>query len=184
MAAIAVVAFAGHGRAVELNGAVRDEQGLLIPGAQVRVSPDTGATTSVRTVIADSEGRFKIRDLPPGRYALQVLASGFERKITPIEIPQVPAELVVQLAVAGVHEGVVVTATRQEEDSTALPLPTALVSDRRLTEQLPTNLAQGLDEVPGVTWVNAGAFRSRPVIRGLDSNRILVRYASVSHSSC
>ncbi len=174
--ALAVAVMAGNARASDLSGIVKDEQGLLIPGARVRVSSaaEAGAAKLIRAVTADNEGAFRIRDLATGRYVVEAFAPGFERKVVPVQVRESPADVEVQLSVAGLHEGVVVTATRHEEDSATAPLPTSLVSDRRLTEQLPTNLAQGLDEVPGVTWVNAGAFRSRPVIRGLDSNRILI----------
>lgn len=174
-AAFLVLLAASRAWAGGLDGVVRDEHGLLIAGAQVRVSgQDATGGPGGRRATSDSQGRFQFDDLPAGVYEFEAYAAGFERKTIAVELGEVQRDLDVQLAVAGVHEGIVVTATRQEQDSTESPLPAALISRERLSQQLPVNLAQALDEVPGITWVNAGAFSSRPVIRGLDSNRILV----------
>ncbi|MBI1357850.1 MAG: TonB-dependent receptor [Acidobacteria bacterium] len=160
--------------ATELDGTIRDPQGFVIVEARVLLRQGARETAPTRFASSDSQGRFRFTDLPPGPYRLEAYAAGFERRTAEVEIdgPRVTADL--ELQPAGLHEGVVVTASRQEADTESSPLPTSVFSGQRLREQMPTNLAQALFEAPGVSWVNAGAFRGRPVIRGLDSNRILV----------
>jgi len=171
-----LLAAASAAEAAVIRGVVRDQQELPIPGAQVRLSRQANPNLAapLHSATADSQGRFRFDDVAPGAYELEAFAAGFERKTVSVGAADGAAEVEVRLPVAGLHEGVVVTASRQEEESVQSPIPAALVSDERLQEQVPANLAQALREVPGVNWVNAGAFRSRPVIRGLDSNRILV----------
>ena len=159
--------------AFDLHGTVRDQQGFAITGARVALRVDGGAGAE-RSMASDGAGRYRFEGLQPGTYWLDADAPGFERRSEQVVLSEAGAETDIALEPAALHSGVVVTASRQETDTAELPLPTALQSDRRLQEQLSTNLAQALQEAPGVTWVNAGAFRSRPVIRGLDSNRILV----------
>lgn len=168
------VAVAAH--AAELTGLVRDPHSLVVKGAQVRLfrEAERAPIPSLSEVFTDSEGRFHFSQMPAGSYRLEVSAFGFDRQLRELELGDALVSVEIRLTVAGVHEGVVVTATRREDETFGTLLPTALLSGRSLDRQLATNLAQALEEVPGVTWRNAGAFRSRPIIRGLDSNRVLV----------
>lgn len=159
-----------------LSGQVVDPQGLAVVDANVRLFSDAERNPSrpLHRVLSDIRGQFNFTDLAPGRYRLEVFAAGFQRQEQVVELGEEPLHLDIKLMLAGVQEGVVVTATRQEDETFDTPVPTALIPAAKLDRQLPVNLAQSLAEVPGVNWVNAGAFRSRPVIRGLESNRILV----------
>lgn len=157
-----------------LRGQALDPQGRALTQAHVRLFAAGEGGTLLRRALTDMKGEFRLEDLPPGQYRLEVFAPGFRRYEQQIALGDGERQIEFQLSVAGVHEGVVVTATREEGETFDTPLPSALVSGQSLSRQLPANLAQALEEIPGVTWVNAGAFRSRPVIRGLGSNRVLV----------
>ncbi len=161
----------------EVKGQVHDPQGLIIVNAQVHllpVSENSPNRTEYWEASTDVQGRFEFSELISGHYRLRVCAIGFRCDEIPIELGDTAANVVVRLPVAGVYEGVQVTATRQETETSKTILSSALVSSEHLERQIALNLAQALEAVPGVTWVNAGSFRSRPVIRGLDSNRVLV----------
>ena len=160
--------------AAEFSGSIRDTQGLTVVGVRVAVRTGDDTAPVRRTTTTDSLGQFRFDGVASGTYELEAYSPGFERRTVTVQVEDAGTDLQIELQPAGLHEGIVVTAARQETDTSRLPLPTALVSDRRLGEYMPTNLAQALTEVPGVTWRGAGPFRSRPVIRGLDSNRILV----------
>ena len=58
-----------------IQGTVLDEQGSVVPGANVEVkSPDTNFSKSLTT---DADGRFVFLQLQPGRYVLTVSKQGF-----------------------------------------------------------------------------------------------------------
>lgn len=158
----------------ELAGRVQDPQGFAVVGTRIVLKPAAGTEGHARTTAADSQGGFRFTEVGAGAYALQAVSPGFESYEQTIELGASAKDVEIELALAGVHDGVVVTASRSEMQAVGSAMPTSLLSDQRLTEKLPINLAQGLAEIPGVTWTGAGPFRSRPVIRGLDSNRILV----------
>jgi len=167
--------------AAELTGQVLDPQGLRIVNAQVRLFTPGAASgkafhsaSSLREAVSDGRGEFEFRNLEPGAYRLGACAAGFQCQELPLQIGDSGATITIGLPVAGVYEGVVVTATRQEEETSETPLASALLSSQTLERQGALNLAQALESIPGVNWTNAGSFRSRPVIRGLDSNRVLV----------
>ena len=58
-----------------IRGVVTDEQAAVAPGATVTVrNIDTNMT---RTAVADSGGRFRVTNLPSGRYEVTIALSGF-----------------------------------------------------------------------------------------------------------
>ncbi|MGH9816715.1 MAG: TonB-dependent receptor, partial [Candidatus Acidiferrales bacterium] len=162
--------------AAELTGRVLDPQGAVVPEARVRLfaASQGPAVVPLRETVTDREGRFRFLNVAAGEYRAAASKTGFQTEFQIVRAAEASPEIELKLALAGVHEGTVVTASRQDGETFEAPLATALVGSGQLNRQVPINLAQALEEIPGVNWINAGAFRSRPVIRGLDSNRILV----------
>jgi Carboxypeptidase regulatory-like domain/TonB-dependent Receptor Plug Domain len=60
---------------VSFAGTVADENGAVLQGAIVTAT--LAATDSARTSVTDSEGRYRIVELPPGAYTLRAEAKGF-----------------------------------------------------------------------------------------------------------
>src|SRR6266404_1403000 len=59
----------------QINGAVADSQGAVLPGATVvAINTDTGFR---RDVVSDDKGAFTLSNLPIGPYRLEVTLSGF-----------------------------------------------------------------------------------------------------------
>ena len=73
-----------------------------------------------------------------------------------------------------VHEELVVTATRYELDSFQTPVPISVVSSEDLARLQPEKMMDVLKQLPGVDVNGEGPFRGLPVIRGMDSNRVLI----------
>src|SRR5687767_7030435 len=65
----------GQATTSTIEGTVRDANGALVAGAQVKVSSGTLATE--RTVVTDSDGFYRIVSLPAGTYTLTVNQPGF-----------------------------------------------------------------------------------------------------------
>jgi hemoglobin/transferrin/lactoferrin receptor protein len=73
-----------------------------------------------------------------------------------------------------IHEEMVVTATRYELDSFQTPVSISVVSSQDLARQQPEKMVDVLKQLPGVDVSGEGPFRGLPVIRGMDSNRVLI----------
>jgi len=59
-----------------MTGVVKDKAGAVVPNATITIRDrTTGRVTSATT---DNEGRYRVRDIAPGRYDVQVERSGFE----------------------------------------------------------------------------------------------------------
>ncbi|MGH9821432.1 MAG: carboxypeptidase-like regulatory domain-containing protein, partial [Pyrinomonadaceae bacterium] len=60
-----------------IQGTVSDEQGASVPGASVEAR--NVATNFTKTFTTDSDGRFVLLAIPPGRYVLTVTKTGFAK---------------------------------------------------------------------------------------------------------
>lgn len=69
---------------------------------------------------------------------------------------------------------VVVTATRQEQESSTTPAAVSVITAEEIKDRQPEKMADLFKELPSVDVQGEGPFRGLPVIRGLSSNRVLV----------
>jgi Carboxypeptidase regulatory-like domain len=71
-----------YGQAVSnatVTGRVTDQQGALVPGAEIKITGvDTGTT---RDAVTNGEGIYTVPSLPIGAYTFQVTASGFQKYV-------------------------------------------------------------------------------------------------------
>jgi hypothetical protein len=118
--------------AAEIRGTVRDSQGFVVVGARVVVRPEPDRLAVSRTAASNSEGQFRFEDLSSGSYEVETYSPGFQVQKTTLNLADSAIDLQVELTPAGLHEGIVVTASRQETETARLPLPTSLLSDERL----------------------------------------------------
>ena len=135
-----------------ITGAVSDQTGASVAGAKVELASALGV---VRSVSADSAGRFRLEDLPPGEYTVRVGARGFlpsERRVR-VE-PSQPAVADFSLEVQSLRESVVVTAEQvaaEVEVQRALtPGGVTVVNGNELYSRHISGIADMLRYVPGV----------------------------------
>lgn len=92
-----------------IGGVVKDSQGAVVQNASVVVKNEE--TNSEKTATTDSEGRFRVVQLQPGNYSVNVTATGFgaytQQKVV-VEVGRVNS-LDIALGVAGAQETVEVT---------------------------------------------------------------------------
>lgn len=84
-----------------LFGTVTDSSGAVIPSATVAATSSDARL--VRSVQTDSHGQFRIDNIVPGSYRLEVQASGFVKRSTPIEVAasqQTSADVTLQVGSA------------------------------------------------------------------------------------
>jgi hypothetical protein len=85
-----------------IGGTVKDPNGAVVPNAAVTVKNEE--TNKEATGMTDSEGRFRVVQLPPGNYTVSITASGFTAFTQPkivVEVGRVTS-LDIPLSVGGV----------------------------------------------------------------------------------
>jgi iron complex outermembrane receptor protein len=126
-----------------------------------------------RDATTDADGRYAIENIPSGIYHLTIIATGFTQQRT--EITVTPSPLTVDVAVPPeVHYSEVVSVSPEARSQFESYQPTAVLAGQLLTQALEGTLGATLDTQPGVAQRSFGPGPARPVIRGLDGDRILV----------
>ena len=187
---IALVATGAAAQGVQtgtLSGAVKDQQGLVLPG--VTVTASSPALQGVRATVTDANGLYTIPGLPPGTYTMQFELQGMTtvaRQNTVVSIGGV-SNVDVTMGLAAVAEAVQVTA--ETPSVLATPTSQAVFTAREIntipvgrTPMRIAELAPGLtDNTPNagqVTISGAFAYDSIFMIDGVDINDNLFAQAN------
>ena len=168
-----------------IEGFVFDEAtGDPIPGVMIHVEDPR------RHEITHANGAFHLDQLPPGRYTVLFEIAGYATQAVPVSlvVGQV-ARLDVRLTTAPIElEGLVITATMGGRAADDALRPTSVVAGRDLQRQMDATIAGTLEGEAGVAVASMGPAPSRPVVRGLGGDRVLIledgeRVGDVSASS-
>src|SRR3984885_8542176 len=93
-----------------LGGSVQDPDGAAVAGAQVALNRPDGS--QVAHLVSDGSGTFQFRNVPPGRYVVDVQQTGFrETKVNVVAGGTSRTPLKIVLTIAGVQEQVTVDAS-------------------------------------------------------------------------
>jgi hypothetical protein len=160
----------------QINGTVKDQGGLVLPGVTITVTQtDTGL---IRTAVTDDAGSFVLQNLPVGPYRLEAMLQGFRTFQQTGIVLQVGANptLPVTLQVGQLQETVTVTGTAALVETRSpgigqvitnqqvLELP---LNGRQLTELIfQAGLAAGgasTTAAPGANTLNTGT-RNYPTV--------------------
>ncbi|MBC7900239.1 MAG: TonB-dependent receptor [Saprospiraceae bacterium] len=61
----------------DIAGEIKDEQGGSVVGATINIESKAGTTGFRRTVVTDGDGRYLVKQVPPGLYTVSAEATGF-----------------------------------------------------------------------------------------------------------
>jgi iron complex outermembrane recepter protein len=123
--------------------------------------------------VSDSHGLFEFSGLKPGRYHVVVICPGFSSAHHEVLVP--PAGATQDFAIdPELHFSEVVSVSAEPRDQFTTYQPTSVLTGQDLTRQLDSTLAGTLASQPGMAQRSFGAAPARPVIRGLDGDRILI----------
>ncbi|TCZ73679.1 TonB-dependent receptor [Flaviaesturariibacter aridisoli] len=156
-------------RTLSLTGRITDAgNGAAIPGASLYFS-DTHTGTS-----ADSNGYFRMERLQPGHYLAEVSSAGYTPIVIHLDLHS-DSRQDFQLRPAVIeNRGVIVTGVASSTSNRNTPVPVTLIRKTQLLENSSTNIIDALAKQPGVAQISTGPAISKPVIRGLGYNRVVV----------
>lgn len=150
-----------------LKGRVTDEHGMSVQGAIIEIGDlKTGAAS-------DSGGYYIIRNLPKGRYVVEVRLLGYSTITRSVAIDG-ETQQDFQLKEAVVEKNtVLVTGTSLATEERRNITPIQSISLKEMHEHASTNVIDAITTLPGVSALTTGPAISKPVIRGLGYNRII-----------
>ena len=173
IACVLWVAVAGAQTGGTLQGAVTDDQSLALPGAVVTLTNvETGWT---RSIVTDTDGRYRAPALPPGVYDIKAELSGFATAIRNRVSLTLGQELTVNmnLQVATLAETITVTGESPLVETTSNTLGTTISRDQLDALPVPGRTFTALAQTaPGVTGVGGGGVNAGGQLSRNNSYRI------------
>ncbi|NSL88638.1 TonB-dependent receptor [Chitinophaga sp. Mgbs1] len=152
-----------------LTGKVTDKISKQpLPGATVYL-PDlhVGAAT-------DAQGNYIIKNLPKGKYVVDVHYIGYSAYSEIVTINGT-ATKDFELSETLIEKNeVVITGANLATSMKKTPTPINVIRRDYLTDNISTNIIDAISKVPGVSQLSTGPAISKPFIRGLGYNRVVV----------
>lgn len=165
----------------KITGKITSEGNLPLVGATVFV-PDMNKGT-----VSDNNGQFELTNLPSGNMKVQISYIGYSNRIETVNLRGNEVELNVSLkqTVIEAEEIVVSGGYNSTQHENAVKIDVLKVNQHA---KVTSNFTEMLTQVPGVDMISKGGGISKPVIRGLSMNDILilnngVRFENYQYSS-
>lgn len=166
----------------KITGKITDQDNLPLAGATIFIHDMNKGTVS------DSNGNYELMNLPDGKFKIQFSYVGYTNRLKSIELTGNITELNISLKQTIIEsEEIVVSGgynSTQHENAVKIEV---LKLNQSAVKSTP-NFAEVLTQVPGVDMISKGSGVSKPVIRGLSMNDILVlnngvRFENYQYSS-
>ena len=164
--------FAAHAQVrpkISLSGKVTDAKtGEPLEGASITL---TEARLGSAT---DSAGNYVLNNVPPGHIVIEVSHTGYSIVAEHIDIRRNMQRNFALTSFIIENEAVTVTGVAGATTIRRSPVPVTKVNKTELLSSPSTNIIDALARKPGVSQITSGPAVSKPIIRGLGYNRLVV----------
>ena len=157
-----------HGQHTLSGKVVNAKDNSALAGVYISISDlKTGAFT-------DTAGIYTISNIPEEKYLVEIKHVGYASIIREVDIKETPFvnfslhESPIQ------HDEVIVTGITTAASKQNTPIPISVVTELDFKQSSATNIIDALSNTPGVSQITEGPAISKPVIRGLGYNRVVV----------
>lgn len=159
----------------QISGLVTDSAHNILSDVTIRISPRG------RITFSDNKGKFVFDDVSPGDYQLEVSILGyapFSKRIA-VKNRSIALAIVVNKTSYSLQE-VTVNSDAIAYEREAI-LNTKVVDQNFVRRNLGGSLMQTLERLPGIQTIGIGSGQSKPLIRGLGFNRLVVVDNGIKH---
>jgi iron complex outermembrane receptor protein len=139
-----------------------------IPGATVQIDELSRQATS------GPDGMFTFENVPPGTYHLSVRSAGYSTRRTEVAVSTTAGEPRDIAVDPELHFEEVVSVSAEARGQFESFQPTSVLAGQSLARELEMSIGETLASQPGVASRSFGPAPARPVIRGLDGDRVLI----------
>jgi iron complex outermembrane receptor protein len=151
-----------------ITGKIVDQNNLPLVAATIYV-PDLNKGT-----ISDASGKYELLNLPDGKIKILFSFIGCITQIETIELngQAIKLDIMLKLSLVEVDEIVVTGGYNSTQHENAVKIEVLKLDPEQI--KITPNFAEVLTRVPGVDMISKGSGVSKPVIRGLSMNDILI----------
>ncbi|MFY9151219.1 MAG: TonB-dependent receptor [Prolixibacteraceae bacterium] len=152
-----------------LQGKITDKSsGEALPGVNIYFP---GLKTGTQTNV---DGTYFIGNLPAASLLVQVSFLGYKMQSKQLDLAVSDTQdFELEESATEISE-VIVTGQSGGMENNRTPSPIAVVPRTQLLQNSATNIIDALSQVPGISQVSTGVGISKPVIRGMGYNRVVV----------
>lgn len=164
---------------------------VLAQNTEVSVYVSTAPQTAVKgakvylnqsTVLTDAAGTAVLKNIPLGNYVLTVQATGYADYEKRVQITAANKHIHVKLKPEVTElKTVEINSNAQNIRKNSEARSIEVVDQRFVQQHLGGSLMQTLDRLPGISNIGIGSGQSKPLIRGLGFNRIVVVDKGIKH---
>lgn len=160
-----------------LRGTIIDESGTALPGASIVIHSQN------KSLVSDEQGRFSFSVARDSLTWIEVYYIGYKRYNDTLNLKE-ETEITILLE----HENltlqeIVITDNTAERIRKEEVLNIEIVNNEYLKQNLGGSLMKSIERLPGVSTIDIGSGLSKPVIRGLAFNRVLVVENGIRHEA-
>ncbi|HWI92817.1 MAG TPA: TonB-dependent receptor [Flavisolibacter sp.] len=154
----------------QLFGKVIDiKTGMPLPGASITLAESRIGT------MADSSGNYLLKNVPLGHTLIEVSYAGYKSAVEHVDIGPGDNSKNFKLTSSIVeNEAVTITAVGSATSVRKAPIAIVRVNKAELLSTPSTNIIDAISRQPGVSQLSTGPAISKPIIRGLGYNRLVV----------
>lgn len=158
------------------RGRVTNEAGTPLAGSYVFIE-ESGQQT-----VTDAQGFFSITLHATGRYNIIVSHTGYHvlRQIIELGSPAIPAKFILKTASVELQE-VIVKDRHVEQRKETDAMNVEIAGNDFIRRNLGGSLMKSLERMPGIKTIGIGSGQSKPLIRGLGFNRVVVVEKGLKH---
>ena len=124
--------------------------------------------------ISDTGGFYRIQNIAAGKYLLEVSSLGYSNIVEPIDLKgNLQKDFLLSPSFIE-NQAITVIGVSSAISAKTTPIPVNIIKKDNLFRNASTNLIDNLSKTPGVAQVSTGPAVSKPFIRGLGYNRVVV----------
>ncbi|MDF1548560.1 MAG: TonB-dependent receptor [Bacteroidales bacterium] len=166
----------------KITGVISDQDGAPLIGATIFI-PDINKGT-----ISNNKGAYELLNLPNGKMKIQFSFIGYANHIESVELAQKSIVLNVKLKQTAIEAEEIVVSGGYSSSQHENVVKIDILKLNPLNVKNTPNFTEMLTAIPGVDMISKGNGVSKPVIRGLSMNDILVlnngvRFENYQYSS-
>jgi len=125
-------------------------------------------------VATDQEGRFLMKNIPPGRHLVEISFIGYSTLSEYVEMRgDIQKDFILAPEVVE-RNAVVITGVSSATQVKRIPTPITIIRRQDLIKNVSVNIVDAISKQPGIAQLSTGPAISKPVIRGLGYNRVVI----------
>lgn len=157
-----------------ISGNVTTIQNKPLDGAHIHIE-------QLHTM-SNPDGSYKMQNIPAGQHRVVVSYIGYKCLDTLLYITgSTRLDALLQPEAQQLQEVVVKSESNAERDKKSTAMGIETVNSRYIRKNMGGSLMQSLENIGGITTLAIGSGQSKPVIRGLGFNRVVVTETGIKH---